>query len=113
MKKLLSFVSYGYVFTKAGPGELQPVSSPQRDNTHHLLSLCKASNRKPISAGLLGLIQDLQQLLYPFRSYSFNCPYKLDLPDLLLFCRPIFVYKEIYKATQFQLHVGPFIAQPL
>ena len=55
MKKLLSFMSYRYVFTKAGPGELQLVSSPQRDNTHHLLSLCKASDRKPISAGLLAL----------------------------------------------------------
>jgi len=106
-------MSYGYVLTKAGPGELQLVSSPQQDNTHHLLSLCKAGDRKPISAGLLGLIQDLQQLLYPFRSCSFNCPYRLDLPDLSLFCRPIFVYKEIYAATQFQLSVGPFIAQNL
>lgn len=113
MKKLLSFMSYGYVFTKVGSGELQLVSSPQRDNSHRLLSLCKAGDRKLISAGLLGLIQDLQQLLYPFRSYSFHCPHKLDLPDLLLFCRTIFVYKEIYAATQFQLPVGPFIAQPL
>lgn len=79
MRKLLSFMSYGYVFTKAEPGELQLISSPQQDNTCHLLSLCRAGDRKLISAGLLGLIHDLQQLLYPFRSYSFNCPYNMDL----------------------------------
>lgn len=39
---------------------------------------------KLLSAGLLGLIQDLQQLLYPFRCCSFNCPYKPGLPDLSL-----------------------------
>lgn len=68
---------------------------------------------KLLSTGPLGLIQDLQQLLYPFRCCSFNCSYKPGLPDLSLFCRPIFVYKDIYAATQFQLPVGPFITQPL
>lgn len=62
-------MSYGSVFSKARAGELRLVSSPPRDNTHRSLSLCKAGDRKPISAGLLGLIQGLQQLLYPFRSY--------------------------------------------
>lgn len=68
---------------------------------------------EPIPAGLPGLSQDLQQLLYPFRSCSFHCPCKLDLPERSLSCRSIFVYKEIYAATQFQPPAGPFIAQPL
>lgn len=63
---------------------------------------------EPIPAGLPGLSQDLQQLLYPVRSCSFNRPYKLDLPERSLSCRPIFVYKEIYAATQFQPPAGPF-----
>lgn len=91
----------GFV-SKAGPGELQLISAP-----HGTMPTWPSAELR--AAALLGLIQDLQQLLYPFRCCSFNCPYKPGLPDLSLFCRPFFVYKEIRAATQFRLPVAPLL----
>lgn len=68
MKKLLGFMSYGYGFTRAWPGELRLISAPVGQYPP-LAVPPQSQGQKAHLCRLPGLIQGLQQLLYLFRSY--------------------------------------------